>query len=280
MDSVTIGGSEIAAACGIDPHKSRVGLWAEKTGLIDPQPAGEAALWGTLLEPVVRAEVEARGYEIIPGPAVMTSTETPWLLGHPDGFANIDGTRGVYEGKTCGPFVKGWDDDGVPTAYVAQASTYMYLSDTPIALIACLVGGQRLELRTIPRDDELIALLLEAGQEFIGYCTRNEPPPPDGSDAATEVLKRLYPHAHAATAIELTADDMLVVGDLRRMKEARKETERQEAELEQKLKLKLGDAEYGVRDGQTVLRWQTIVQHRKASEARDIEFRRFSLGGT
>lgn len=31
----TIGGSEAAAAAGIDPHRSRVGLWLEKTGRVE-----------------------------------------------------------------------------------------------------------------------------------------------------------------------------------------------------------------------------------------------------
>ncbi|NDC64365.1 MAG: hypothetical protein EBZ59_10375, partial [Planctomycetia bacterium] len=32
-----IGGSDAAAACGIDPYRDRLTLWAEKVGLAEPQ---------------------------------------------------------------------------------------------------------------------------------------------------------------------------------------------------------------------------------------------------
>ena len=297
--SITIGGSESAAAVGLDPYCSRVELWASKTGLMERKPAGEAAAWGNLLQPVIAREVEARGYVTMPAPADALVGEEPWMTGHLDGYcANgrlaqsveprdvapddvgsspTPPSRGVLEVKTCGPWVHGWENDGAPPAYVVQTHWYMHLTGLEWALLACLVAGQRLELRRIERDDALLAMILEASAEFVGYVERNEPPPPDGSAATDEVLKRLYPQARERTAVNLTADDMLVVGELRALKDAGKETERQIAEREQLLKLRLGEAEYGVWNGETVVRWQTVVQHRKASEARDVTYRRFSL---
>ena len=51
-----IGGSDAAVACGISRYKSPVELWLEKTGQLPNQEAGEAAYWGTQLEPFVRAD--------------------------------------------------------------------------------------------------------------------------------------------------------------------------------------------------------------------------------
>src|SRR6266487_441319 len=62
-----IGGSEAASACGVDPFRSRIMLWAEKTGRIE-RPETEAMKWGKLLEPVVFAGLERQGYDVMPAP--------------------------------------------------------------------------------------------------------------------------------------------------------------------------------------------------------------------
>lgn len=236
-------------------------------------------LWGTLLEPVVRDEVGRRGYEIMPSPHVILDDAYPFMVGHLDGFVSegISSSRGVYEGKTCGPFVKGWENDGVPVAYVAQATHYMHLAGLEWALLACLVGGQRLELRRVELDQGFLDLLLEAEAEFVDMCQAGTPPPPDGSASTDEMLKRLYPKAHAGTIVELTAADMIVVGEARALKAAVKETETQLKEREQTLKMRLGDNELGVYEGAQVVSYKSVTQERKAQDARTVEYRRLLL---
>ena len=55
-----IGGSDASVVCGINRYKSPVELWMEKTDQMPSQEAGEAAYWGTQLEPFVRAEFTKR----------------------------------------------------------------------------------------------------------------------------------------------------------------------------------------------------------------------------
>lgn len=56
-----IGGSDAAAAVGLNPYKSQLELWLEKTGRDaelpkpDPNDTTEPIYWGTLLEPIVAA---------------------------------------------------------------------------------------------------------------------------------------------------------------------------------------------------------------------------------
>lgn len=56
-----IGGSDAAAAVGLNPYKSQLELWLEKTGRDaelpkpDPNDTQEPVYWGTLLEPIVAA---------------------------------------------------------------------------------------------------------------------------------------------------------------------------------------------------------------------------------
>lgn len=56
-----IGSSDAAAAVGLNPYKSQLTLWMEKTGRDaelpkpDPEDTTAPVYWGTLLEPIVAA---------------------------------------------------------------------------------------------------------------------------------------------------------------------------------------------------------------------------------
>ena len=56
-----IGSSDAAAAVGLNPYKSQLELWMEKTGRDaelpkpDPEDTTHPVYWGTLLEPIVAA---------------------------------------------------------------------------------------------------------------------------------------------------------------------------------------------------------------------------------
>src|SRR5262249_56277445 len=98
----SIGGSEAASACGLDPYRARIRLWQEKRGEVENETS-EAAMWGTILEPVVFHYLEATGHNVMPAPADGFTDETlPWLTGHPDGFAELEGEPALLEIKTPG----------------------------------------------------------------------------------------------------------------------------------------------------------------------------------
>ncbi len=61
-----IGGSDASVICGINKYKSPSELWMEKTGMIEPEEAGEAAYWGTIMEPIIRKEfTKVSGFEVV-----------------------------------------------------------------------------------------------------------------------------------------------------------------------------------------------------------------------
>ena len=51
-----IGGSDASVVCCINPYKTMIELWLEKTNQMQAADAGESAYWGTVLESVVREE--------------------------------------------------------------------------------------------------------------------------------------------------------------------------------------------------------------------------------
>ena len=144
-----IGGSDAAVACGISRYKSPVELWLEKTGQLPTQEAGEAAYWGTQLEPLVRAEFTRRtGIEVTHTMQLLQSVEHPFML------ANLDGTCEhpdfgpcIFEAKTASAYkAKEWDNS-IPEEYLLQIQHYMAVTGYRGAYIAALIGGNTFRWR-------------------------------------------------------------------------------------------------------------------------------------
>jgi putative phage-type endonuclease len=238
-----IGGSEAAAACGVDPHRSRIMQWAIKTGRAQAEQT-EAMYWGERLQSPVADALMERGWEVMPAPADEgVHPDYPWLVGHVDGYVNIGGERGVLEIKTGSSWtVKDWRDNiGAPIAYVIQCQHYLELTGLDVALLACLVGGQRLETRIVHRDDELIRIMLNLEGTFLDFVARDVPPPPDGSDSAGDAIKALYPEG-VDRSVRLMGDDWTAFKELRQRREQLAEVKAQVAELQQRIELAMGDA--------------------------------------
>ena len=124
-----IGSSDAAAAVGLNPYKSQLELWLEKTGRdtgltkTDPQDEKSPAYWGNVLEPIVAWHYSKRtGNKVRRINAVLQhpNPELPWML------ANIDreviGTEDVQilECKTAGINGAGLWREGVPEYVVLQ----------------------------------------------------------------------------------------------------------------------------------------------------------------
>lgn len=257
----TVGGSDVAAAVGIDPHRSAVALWLEKTGRVE-RVESEAMRWGTLLEPVVRAELEHRGHELMPAPADgFTDPDRKWLVGHPDGFTTIGDELAVVELKTAGQWAHRaeWNGGGVPVPYQAQVQTYLHLAGRERALLACLVGGQRLEVHELERDQSAIDTMLALLDDFYRHLRSDTPPPPDASDSARAAVLALYPEHTPGRVHRLTRDEWADVRELRARREQMAAVKEQVQELENRLKAAMGDAESAVSPhDDEVLHWRTV----------------------
>lgn len=290
VDIAPIGGSEAAAACGLSPYVSPVELYLEKRGeWIRERPPHviEAADWGHRLQPLVAQAVEERGYVVVPAPAdAVLDPDRPWMSGHPDGYVGdrlaidwkgpTDGPlflpshdgRGVLELKTASPFVRGWDRPEGPMHYELQVRHYLALTDLEWGLLACLVGGQRLELKRIERDERIEAMLVELEREFYERCVAGEPPPPDGSASAGEILRKMYPTATEGKVAQFTAEALMARNEYRRLREQIGLLEKEKERQGQLIRHALGDCETGVYEGEVVATWRNVSVKESVRPAR------------
>ncbi len=104
-----IGGSDASVVCGINRYKSPMELWLDKTNQLPCQEAGEAAYWGTILEPLVVSEFTKRtGIEVSRQEQLLQSKEHPFMLANLDGICeHPDYGKVIFEAKTASAYKAG-----------------------------------------------------------------------------------------------------------------------------------------------------------------------------
>lgn len=265
-----IGGSEAAAVCGMSPWATPYSLWLEKTGPCPTGNANEAALWGTLLEGVVRGET-ARREELTITAAAGTygNIERPWQHYNADGLIGVDG---IYEGKTCSlHYADDWADGGIPDHYKLQGlhglatlgGQYRYV------LFSCLIGGQRLVTTRMERDDDAITALIKIETEFWERVLDGAPPPVDGSEATANALRdRWHPDARTVTVVDRQEVTGLLAAREASKRVIEQETSRRQ-EIDNQLKAMLGAATDATDEtGELLFTWRPNKDGNKIDTAR------------
>ncbi|KAI3608363.1 Phage exonuclease [Cupriavidus necator H850] len=245
-----IGGSDAAAAVGLNPYKSQLELWLEKTGRDtdlqkpDPNDTTEPVYWGTLLEPIVAAAyTQQTGHRVRKVNAVLQHPTIPFMLANLDrevvGAPDVQ----ILECKTAGEFGARHWQNGVPEYVQLQVQHQLAVTGKRVADVAVLLCGQKLEVHRIERDDDLIARLIPLEAQFWRYVETDTPPPGDGSESADRVLRCLYPKDCGET-VDFSEDRQLsaAFADLVAMRAEIGAREQLAAKLKQILQQAMGDA--------------------------------------
>lgn len=257
-----IGSSDAAAAVGLNPYKSQLELWLEKTGRdgrlpkVDPQDEESPMYWGNILEPIVAAHYTKRtGRRVRRINAVLQhpDSDKAWMLANIDreviGVADVQ----ILECKTAGiNGAKLWKD-GVPEYVQLQVQHQLAVTGKEAADVAVLLGGQFLEVHRINRDETLISRLIQLEQQFWSYVINDTPPPADGSESADQALRCLYPQDDGLTVdFSTEANLSAVFSDLVAVRQKLAEQEQVEALLKQLIQQAMGSATKAVFETGTV----------------------------
>jgi len=247
-----IGSSDAAAAVGLNPYKSQLELWMEKTGRdetlpkIDPQDEESPAYWGNILEPIVATHYSQRsGHRVRRINAVLQHPDPTlsWMLANID--REIIGALQVQilECKTAGINGARLWKEGVPEYVQLQVMHQLAVTGKQAADVAVLLGGQHLEIHRIERDDAMIARLIDLERVFWDYVVSDTPPPADGSASADQALRCLYPQ-DAGHTLDFSQDVRLssTFAELQKVRDSIAQQETQEAQLKQTLQQAMGDA--------------------------------------
>jgi putative phage-type endonuclease len=252
-----IGSSDAAAAVGLNPYKSPLELWLQKTGkdaaLAKPDPEDEAdpVYWGTLLEPIVAAHYTRRtGNKVRRINAVLQHPTESWMLANIDREVVGDAVVDILECKTAGLNGARLWADGVPEYVQLQVMHQLAVTGKKAADVAVLVCGQELRIHRIERDEPMIANLIEVERSFWRHVETNTAPPADGSESADRALRCLFPRDSGET-LDLAGDFEMsaAFSDLVAVRRVLKEHLELEAKLKQRIQQRMGEATKAVFEG-------------------------------
>lgn len=193
-----VGGSDVANILGTaDAFGSPLGAWYDKTegGYVEDN---ESMFWGRTLEDTIRsAYAEKSGYEVNVVDAILTG-KNAHEKANLDGLVKVGDTWGILEIKNIGSFgAPAWGTDAdpkTPSKYVAQVQWYMYVTGLQYAVVVALIGGQKMVVRHLERDEDFINEASEVCGIFWEEHVKTKTAPKNtGSTVCAEILKKLNP---------------------------------------------------------------------------------------
>lgn len=269
-----IGGSDAATACGLNPWHQPYELYLEKTQPVTDEAPSEAAYFGSLLEDLIAQEYAKRtNQKVRRVNQLLRSMQWPWMLANPDRVL-VQQKKGLECKATGHLFNKdAWGEPGtdeVPEYYLIQCQHYMAVTGFDLFDLAVLIAGNRFEIYTIKRDDELILDLVQTEENFWEYIKTKTPPPMNFENPNTEaLLKKLYPGTNGrAKVLSEEAQHYAIVE--RRADEGIKRLTAIQKEARSHLLADMGESTYGIlNDGTGYVRSQ---RHRKAYTVSETDY--------
>lgn len=251
-----IGGSDAAAACGINPWISPLQLYLEKTGQIEPYGGNDATYWGNVLEPVVASRLaEVTGMKVRRYGATIRSKTNTFMGAHLD--YKVTAAPIVVEIKTTGYFGREeWGPSGtdqIPVTVMAQVQHQMVCINWKKAIIGVLIGGQDFRYYFVDYDPNLAKLIIEKERAFWQSVKNRIPPEP----TTLCDVDCLYPLDNGKT-ITATPEILQIIEALKTEKNKEKIVARNVDDLELKLKKFLAENTTLQDDrGRTLATWKT-----------------------
>lgn len=284
-----IGGSDAGAVCGLNPYVTAMQVYRDKVSDCAGNTDNEAMRQGRDLEGYVAQRfMEATGKKARRANAIFYNEEYPFMLANVDRL--IVGEDAGLECKTASPYMADkWEGGSIPMHYQVQCHHYMAVCNTKAWYIAVLVYGKEFKFHKIERDEEVIADLVQIEKDFWeNNVLAHTIPEPDGSKAADEVIASYFKDTIQTPILLPSSFDR----KLERHKDivsTMDEMEREKKQIEQELKLYMGEAETAENE-QFKVSWKPVdsirVDSKKLKEERPeiyaeykkaIHSRRFSI---
>lgn len=247
-----IGGSDAGAILGYNPWSSAYQVYLDKIGEGIPVEVTERMTIGTELEDYVAKKFEEKtGLKVRRKNAILMHDDYDYILANVDRL--IVGKNEGLECKVTNSFSRSeWEEDKLPAHYELQCHHYMLVTGYSAWWIAALIGNEKVSIKRIERDEEIITILLDREIDFWeNHVVPRIEPPADGSKAFSEALKEKYPDAEEDSYVELVGFD----NKLKRRADLDaliKELESEKETIDQSIKQELKNAETGVTGHYTV----------------------------
>ena len=211
--SSAIGASEAAAICGLSRWQQPLDVYKRKLGQEkQPDITGDMAR-GHLFEPTVLEWYENKAGGTLYDPPMLIHPEHDFMCATPDALWSGSSLEEIQileghdkkwswnlsyipvEAKTTGK-KEDWGPEGtddVPQEYIMQAQQQMAVTGSKSCDMPVLFNNFKFRLYVIPRNDDLINMIIECGKEMMDRVKNNDPPEPNWSHPRTyELIRQIH----------------------------------------------------------------------------------------
>lgn len=208
-----IGSSDVPALLGVSEFKTPLHVWHDKRGELE-DTAGEAALWGTLLEDTVAREWARRNRSVIRRVGLVAKDNNPWMLATLDRQVlecplTSDREACALEVKCRNAFSSSKWLRNVPDDVLSQAFWQMLVTGFRHIHVAVLIGGNDYRQTVVRWEEDLAAYILGQVLQFrTEHLLTGRPPGPDLTRATAyiELDAQLHPDRVGEITVEQTGD--------------------------------------------------------------------------
>lgn len=237
-----IGGSEIAAVCGLNPWMRPIDVYLVKTGVAQVDESSHHLERGNFLERGFIDWYAHRFKRKIEFPGTIVHPKFPLVIATPDAVAD---ERYVVEIKA--PSFRtayDWGDEGsdeIPDYYLPQTQWEMAVTGLTEADIVAFMDGDIRRFR-VAFNQELFDALRDQAQRFWrNYVAKKEPPPEDGSASYSEYLATRFPKSDDPAEVTDAVEVVELVKAYKHAQGAVERAEEAKEKLRQKLEMRIGE---------------------------------------
>lgn len=270
-----IGSSEVATIVGLNPFETPYQLWRRKKGLDEAQPENFLMKLGHYLEDCVsRLWVDETGHEMIAGSEaefIMQDKEHTFLQVSPDrmyyvkGAPHEDTYKGILECKTTQMRI---NPDELPKHWFCQLQYQLGIAGLQHGALAWLTAGREFGHREFVFDDNFFFYIKEEAIRFwTDYIIGDKEP----EVVDPEDLKAKFITHKEGVFMEMSAEKVAVVSELRGINRQLSVLEEKKRVIEDVLKVFMGDAEGLTYQGALLVTWKTGKETAKFDSKRFVE---------
>lgn len=235
--STHVGASEVAALFGRHPYLTEFELWHLKAGNLpaDDLTSSDRVFWGVILENAIGAGIAAKtGWKLRKVTEYVKHATIAGMGSSPD-FETVDHPRGrgtVQVKNVDAQVFRSWEDGKPPMVYQLQVQHEIACGGYDWGVLACLVGGNQLELFDYEPHPGSIARIEAAVTKFWESVRAGVPPQPD-FQRDLETLRGLYSATESGKVLDLSSAGVAPACDDPGAQDEAKDPDVEAAEAEQ-----------------------------------------------
>lgn len=254
-----IGSSEVATILGLNPYETPCQLWRRAVGIDLPKEETFAMKAGHYLEDAVsRFWSDATGREIIKQSSIdwiAVCREKPWMRVSPDrtywlGERRGRKDKGILECKTTQMQV---DPDNVPKHWFCQLQYQLGVTELTHGSLAWLCSGRDFGYAEYSLVPEFFEWMADEVEKFYRVHII-------GGEAPTAINSQdvllMFPFHTAGKTVEMNEETYEAYTQLKEIKAEMSAVEERKKELEERIKMFIGDAEAASCLGRTLATWK------------------------